>query len=463
MKTTVERVDDTTVKLSVTVEAERVDAALDHAAEHLAQQVKIPGFRPGHVPRKILEARLGSAALVQEALREALPSFYAEAATSEQLEVVSQPEFDDVTFEGGTDASFTATVQVRPDIEVPDYEGLQIPYPEWEVTDDELDQQLDALRERYAELETVDRPAEPGDYVVITMRGEHEGEPVEAVAHTDYLYLLPENAGSDEDDSQLHSQLVGAKAGDTLTFTDTLSDDYGEELSGKEVAFTVDLIQVKIKDLPDLDDDFAVTASEFDTIEELRDELRSSLDQQKRAYAAASLRGAVVEAVCDLVEVPLPSTLVDEEVRFRLNRLAQQAQQQQMSFEQYLAAMGTSAEELIAELTEDAGKTVKAQLLIDAIGRKADIDVDQQDLGEEVARQAARVGQPIEEIAQFMTHPDRLPALVSDAFRRKTIDHLVDSVEVLGGPPPEEPADEPGDGDGDDAPEAAAQAGPEDS
>ena len=438
MKTTVERVDDTTVKLTVTVEAQRVDEALDHAARHLAQEVKVPGFRPGRVPRKVLESRLGPGALAQEAAREALPQFYAEAAQSEQLEVVSPPEFDDVTFEAGSDASFTATVQVRPEFDVPDYQGLQVAYPDWEATDEELQEQLDAMRERYAELETVERAVKAGDFVVITMTGERDGEPVDEVAVEDYLYEVPH---AEEDDSELNKHLIGAKAGDVLTFTDSLAPDFGSEIEGQEVNLTTLVKEVKEKQLPELDDEFALTASEFDTIDELKDELRTALATQKQGYAAASLRGKVVEAVSDLVEIALPSSLVDEEVRFRLNRIAQQASQQGMSLDQYLSATGMQADQLLEELQTDAGKTVKAQLVLDAIGRDAGIDVDQSDLGEEVARQAARINQPIEDVAQFMTHPDRLPALVSDAFRRKTIDHLLEQVEVLGGPPPQEEAD----------------------
>jgi trigger factor len=195
--------------------------------------------------------------------------------------------------------------------------------------------------------------------------------------------------------------------------------------------------EVKSKALPALEDDFAITASEFDTIDELRGELRTQYGQHKRAQARAELRGKVVEDVCDLVEVPLPQSMIQQELRFRLNRLAQQAQQYGMSLEQYLAAVGTSAQDAVAELEEEARKTVKAQLVVDAVGRKAEIDITHEDLGAEIARQSLRVGRPPEELAEFMTHPDRIGALVSDAFRRKTIDHLVESVQVLSAPPAE--------------------------
>ncbi|MDQ3708133.1 MAG: trigger factor [Actinomycetota bacterium] len=448
MKSTVERVDDTTVKLSITVEADRVGAAIDSAARRLGAEVKVPGFRPGRVPRRVLESRVGKEALVSEAARDALPSFYAEAVRAEQLEVVGPPEFDVTTFRDGQDAEFAATVEVRPDVAVPDYAGLQIPHPDWEVTDADVEAQLDQLRERFAELETVQRPVRAGDYAVITVTGERDGQRVEDASVNDLLYRVgePPQSGQSqggaepEAQSELDRNLLGASAGAILKFRDTLGDDYGEDLAGAEVDFTAIVKEVKHANLPDLDDDFAVTASEFDTIDELRDELRSTLTAQKLDYARSALRGRVVEAVSELVEVALPSGLVQQEVRFRLGRLSHQAEQYGMSLEQFLSAAG-GVEQAVSELEDEARKTVKAQLVLDAIGREVKIDVTQADLGTEMTRQATRLGRPPKELAEYMTHPDRIAALVSDAFRRKTIDHVLETVQVLGSPPEPDPTE----------------------
>ena len=443
MKSNVERVDDTTVKLSITVEASRVGEAIDSAARRVGAEVKVPGFRPGRVPRRVLESRVGKEALVSEAARDALPSFYAEAVRAEQLDVVGPPEFDVTTFSDGQDAEFAATVEVRPDITVPDYAGLQVPYPDWEVTEADVDAQLDQLRERFAELETVQRPVQTGDYAVITVTGERDGQQVEEASVTDLLYrVAPEKTSQGEasqnEQSELDRNLLGAQAGAILKFRDTLGDDYGEDLAGAEVDFTAIVKEVKHANLPDLDDDFAVTASEFDTIDELRDELRSTLTTQKLDYARSALRGRVVEAVSELVDVALPSGLVQQDVQLRLGRLAHQAEQYDMSLEQFLSAAG-GVEQAVGQLEDEARKTVKAQLVLDAIGKQAGIDVEQGDLGAEVARQAARLGRPPQELAEYMTHPDRLAALVSDAFRRKTIDHVLESVQVLGAPSDPDP------------------------
>jgi trigger factor len=431
VKTSVERIDDTTVKLNVTVEAARVDAALDEAARELAAQVKIPGFRPGRVPRRVLENRIGRETLVAEALRDALPAFFADAVQEAELPVVGNPSFDLGTFEAGRDAEFTATVEVRPDIAVPDYAGLQVPHPEWEVTDDEVDAQLDALRDRFAELETVSRPARVGDYVVVTISGEQHGRRFEEASGEDLLYEIGD---VEQSGSALDRNLVGASAGAILKFNDTLGADYGE-LAGQELAFTAIVKEVKIKQLPDLDDEFALTASEFDTIDELRESLRTQMADAKLGYARAALRGAVVEQVSDLVDVSLPRSLVDAEVNYRLHDLAHQAEQRNLPIEQFLQAAGMTPQELTERIEEEARRTVKAQLVVDAIGRDARVQISEADLGAEIAAQAGRLGRPPEEVARFLTQPENLSGLVSDVFRRKAIDHLLGAVQVLGGPP----------------------------
>ncbi len=435
MKTSVERVDDTTVKLSITVEPERVAEAVESAARKLASEVKVPGFRPGRVPRRVLESRLGKDTLLQEAARQALPGFYTEAVQAEELAVVSPPEFDVETFTDAEGADFTATVEVRPDFEVPDYSEVQVAHPDWELTEEEVTEQLDMLRERFAKLNAVERPAQVGDYLTVTIEGLRDGERLDEASGEDLMYQLSD---PQESDSELDRALVGAEAGQTVRFTDTLGDDYGEELAGVEVEFTVQVKEVKEKTLPAVDDDFALTATEFDTAEELMTELRSQMAAHKRMSARAELRGKVVEAVADLVDVPLPLSMVSDEVRFRLSRLSKQAEQYGMSLDQYVQMSGTSADELYANLEEEARKAVKAQLVVDKVGQAEGIEVTGDDLGVEISRQAQRLDRDPEELAGFMTHPDRINALVSDAFRRKTIDHLVESVQVLSAPPDED-------------------------
>lgn len=435
MQTTVEHVDETTVKLTVTVEAERVREAIDRAAKELAATVRVPGFRPGRVPRRVLESRLGKDALAEEAVRDSLPSFYAEAVQAEGLPVVGRPSFDVATFEDGKDAQFTATVEVRPEFELPDYTTVQVAHPEWEVTDEQIDRELDTLRERFAQLETVRRPADSGDFVVFTITGKRGDQVVEEASGEDLLYQI----GSGDDDTAIDKALLGTEAGAIVKFHDTLGPDYPEGLRGQELSFVAIVKEVKRKKLPDLDDDFAVTASEFDTIEELREDLRTQLQARKREYAAAELRSKVVQAVSDLVEVPLPESMVDDQLHIALSRVQRQAKEYGLTVEELAERTGTTMPELVERMTAEVRATVKAQLVVDAVGRKAGIEVADEDLGAEVAVQAARLGQPPEKLAEFMLHPDRIGVVYADVFRRKALDHLAASVQVVSGPPTDEP------------------------
>lgn len=445
MDTRVERIDDTTVKLSVSVEAARVERALDEAARHLAEEVKVPGFRKGKVPRRVLETRLGKDAVRQHAVRDSLPQFYIEALNEREIDAVGDPDLDLQTFEEGSDAEFTATVEVRPEFDPPPIEGVLVPHPEWEVTDEEVETELDRLRERFAEAETVQRPIQVGDLAVVSISASHHGQPVEDASVDDELYRVndPEESGQ-----KLDTELLGTSTGGIVKFTDT----WGAGDDARELAFTVIVKDVKALQLPDADDDFALTASEFDTIDELRAGIREQLESAKLDVARSALRGRAVEAVAELVEVPVPNALVEQEVRLQLARLTRDAERHEIPFEQYLQLIGATPEELEAQLRENARQTVKAQLVVDRIGHGAGVTVTNEDLSRKVTEEAARLNVAPDELARFMSEPERLGAFVTDVFRAKTIDHILERVEITGAP---EPADDPDPSDDADGPHGA--------
>lgn len=447
MKTSVERVDDTTVRLTVTVEPSRVTEAIDQAARRLAGEVRIPGFRPGRVPKRVLESRLGKETIWQEAARDALPRFYSEAAQAEELAAVGQPEIELDTFEDGQEAVFSATVEVLPEIAVPDYTNLQVPHPDWELTDAELDEEIDRLRERFATLEPVARPARVGDHVLVSISGVRGSEPVPEASADDTLYEIGD---PEQTDSELDRNLLDAKAGAILKFTDTLGADYGER-AGQQVAFTAIVKEVKTRRLPDLDDAFVAEASEFETVDELREALREHLAAEKLAQSRTALRGRVVEAVSELVDVPLPPSMVAGELAYRLEQVDRQAAQYGMARDEFLAAAGLSNEQMLKEFESAARKAVKAQLVVEAVAREAGIELDREDLRTEVTQQAAQLGRDPNEFAELMGQPEGVSALIGHAYRRKAVDHLVASVQVLSGPPATDaPSTEPAD-PGDDA------------
>jgi len=328
---------------------------------------------------------------------------------------------------------------VRPDFDPPAVDGVRVSHPDWEVTDDEVIAELDQLRERFAEAETVDRPLQIGDLAVLSVSATHQGEPVEDARMDDQLYRVndPEQTGQ-----TLDRELLGKTTGNIVKFADTFDDE-------RELDFTVIVKDVKTLRLPDADDDFAITASEFDTIEELRDSIRTQLAEHKLRHARESLRGRVVEAVSELVDVPLPRALVEQEAQFQLARLARDAERYEIAFDQYLQAAGTTFEELQEQLRENARRTVRAQLVVDRIGRDAGVEVTNEDLSRQLLEEAQRLQMPPDQLAEFMREPERLGVLFSDAFRRKTIDHIIGRVEIADGPSPEvdAPADESDDED----------------
>ena len=437
----VEQIDDTQLRVTISIPAETVDSLIDAAAMKLGGSMKVPGFRPGKVPLKVIEKRVGAENVAQEAAQDAVPGFYTEAMEGRDEQPVAQPRFEVESFERGQEGKVVATVDIRPTFEVPEWRGLTVEHPEWELTQEEVDEHLDQMRERFAELETVDRPAQAGDFVVVTLTGKTEsGDVVEEASGEDMLYQVP----TEETDSALDTELVGAKAGDVLEFSDDLGPDYGEELGGQTLSFTAIVKEVKVKELPALDDDFAITASEFDTIDELVADLRENAGAEKRRLAEQNLRGKVVETVAELVDIPLPEALVEEERRYRMNRLAHTAEQNGMSFEQFLSiATGGDPQAFVEQLTEEAEQTVKAQLVVDEIGQAEDIQIEQDDLSFEISRQAARLGRDPQEIAEMMLQPERIGALYADTYRRKTIDLIMEAVEITNVPPPlEEPDDE---------------------
>jgi trigger factor len=429
MKTTVETVDPVKVKLTVEVEPARVKQAFDSAARDLAQQVQLPGFRKGKVPRKLLEQRLGTGALAQQAMEGAISSYYAEALEAEEIEPVAMPEVDIKSFDETDGCTFEATVEVRPDVDVPDHEGIGVTFPDWEVADEDIAEQLGQMRERFAEVDEVDRPAARGDYATIDLRVVMDGEELESAAVDDALYEV----GSQGVTAKLDDELAGRSAGDEFTYTDTLPEEYPEH-GGREAEFTVTVKDVRAKTLPELDDDFAATASEFDTLDELRKDLRDALLRRRIQQAQHELRGRVLEAYLANVDPPLPPSMVDQETEARLHQVQHQAEQYGLEMDQLLQLEDTTREEFEENARRQATEAVKAQLVLDALAERLGVSIEATDIDEEIVRHAERNNVPPQQIAQVIQQQGSIGALVGDIMRRKTIDAIVAAAVVDGGP-----------------------------
>ncbi len=427
MRSTVEPVEPTKLKLNIVVEPDELKPAIDRTARRLANQVKVPGFRKGKVPRQVIEARIGRGALVAEAIEhEAVPEFYARAVEEHGVEPLSRAQVEQPSYEDGGPLEFSATVEVKPTLDLPPYRGVQVERPVVEVTDEMVDARIEQLRERFAQLEVIGRPLAAGDYAQIDLRASRHTTEIPALTQTDFLYEV----GSGRVVPKLDEELEGTRRGDILRFTVTLPEGLAsEELVGQDVTFQVLVKEAKAKVLPKLDDDFAQEASEFDTLEELRAAERERLEAAARQQAGSELETRVLEAYLGQVDVPLPDSLVRDELGYRANRVAQQLAMMQAPLDQYLEAVGSTAEQFEADLRAQSERAVKAQLVLEAVARAEGLEASGGEVEAEVRRQAQRVGRSAEEIRNALGGRDG-SVIGGDILRTKALAFLVEHADV---------------------------------
>ncbi len=421
MRATAEPVEGNKVRLSVEIDEVEVDQALDDTVRTIAQQARIPGFRPGKVPRQILEARMGGAqALRSEALREVIPDLYAKALVEAAVDPIAPPEID---ITGGEDAgavSFDAVVEVRPIVGIPGYNGLQATVPSLAVDDAEVDGQVDRMRETEAELVEVSRPATDGDNVTIDLHGD-DANGQEVVAVDDYLYEV----GSGTVVPELDQQLRGAKVGDILQFS-------AAPAGAPDVAFRVLVKDVKEKKLPDLTDEWAAESSEFETVDALRDDLRARITRVRVLQAQMALRESAVAALVGLVDDDeVPDVLIDEEVRERVHDLSHRLDEQRLSIDQFLQATGRTGDDLVAEVREEARRSVKADLALRALAEVEALDVTDDEFDTELEAMAARMEITPARVKEQLAKAGRTAAVRSEQRKAKALTWLIDHIDVV--------------------------------
>ncbi|MGN6608746.1 MAG: trigger factor [Jatrophihabitans sp.] len=423
MKSTVENLSPTRVRLAVEVPFEDLNPSLDAAYKQIAQQVRVPGFRPGKVPARIIDQRVGRAAVLQEAINEALPKLYSDAAREHELRVLGQPDIDIDKLDDGESLSFTAEVDVRPEITVGDVDGIAVTVDDAVVSDADIDEQLDGLRERFGSLKGVDRAVEDGDYVSLDLRTVVDGEEVEDGAASGLSYVV----GSGDLVDGLDDALRGKSAGESATFTTTLRNG---AKAGSEAEVTATVNSVKTKELPALDDDFATLASEFDTIDELRDDLRTRLSRVKALEQGSQAREKLLEHLLETVEFPLPDSAVQAEVDYREHEIVHQLGHDDAVFEQFLSLQGKTREEFTEELRADAEKSVRAQFILDAIADQEQVQVGDAELTEYLVRQAQRYQMAPQEFANQIVQGGNLPLLYADVRRNKALAQVLESAVI---------------------------------
>ncbi|MGZ4487961.1 MAG: trigger factor [Nocardioides sp.] len=423
MKSAVETLSPTRAKLTVEVPFEELKPSLDAAYKKIAQQINIPGFRRGKVPPMVIDRQVGRGAVLDEAINDVLPKKYVEALEENSLQPLAQPEIEVTKFEDNETLEFTAEVDIRPEITLPDYDGIEAEVEDIEITDADVEEQVQALRERFGTLRDVERPAADGDFVVLDLKATKGGEDVEGAEVSGMSYQVGRGGMLDG----LDEALTGMSAGDSTTFTSQL---VGGDLVGEDVDVAVSVSQVQEQELPKVDDEFAQLASEFDTAEELTADVRERLGRGKRLEQAAAARDAVLEKLLDKVEVPLPETMVTDELNARRESVEQQLVYAGLTMEKYLEEEGQTIEEFEADLERRVRDAVAAQFILDEIAKKEEFGIDQAELSQHLVRRAQQSGQDPQEFANHMFEHNHIPDLVQEILRGKALATVVESATV---------------------------------
>ncbi|MGV9712307.1 trigger factor [Gordonia sp. NPDC003424] len=423
MKSTVEQLSPTRVKLNVEVPFEELSGEFDRTYKTLAQQIRIPGFRPGKAPAKLIEARVGRDSILAQVVNDVLPAKYSQAVDETETKALGQPEIDLAELVYGSPVTFTAEVDVRPDIELPDFSTLSVQVDAIEIDDDAVDEQLEGLRARFGTLKGVERGAQDGDMVSIDLAATVDGEAVEEASTEG----LSHEVGAGDLIDGLDEALVGLTDGDTKEFTTTL---VAGEHAGKEAQVTVTVNSVKERELPELDDEFAQMASEFDTVDELRASLADRVKDSKKIEQANAIRDKVLEQLLETVEIPLPEKVVADEVEGQQHQIIHALGHDDEQVAKFLEAQGKTREEWDTEAREAAEKSVKTQLLLDAIADAAETEVSQDELTQQILFQAQRYGMQPQDFISQLTQANQVGAVYADVRRGKALAGIVGDVTV---------------------------------
>jgi trigger factor len=420
MRSNAEILEGNKVRLTVEVDEDELKTALDDTFRRLQREVVVPGFRPGKVPRRLLEVRMGGKAIREEVIRQALPDYYAQAVEEAALDTIAAPEIDVTSGQEEGPLAFDAVVEVRPKVSVAGRDGLVVTVPSPQVSDEELDAQVDRMREQFAELSDVGRPARDGDVVTVDVQATRDGKPAEDLATADFVYEVGSATLAEGADELLR----GAKAGDIL-------DLDAPAAPGGPATLKILVKQVREKVLPDADDAWASDASEFDTIEELRADLLARLTSLRSLQARLAFREQAIAALAGLVQDEMPDTLVNDAARRLLLALIQRLDARHIKFDEYLEATGQDVEGLLAQLRPEAVEQVRADLALRALADSEGLEVTDAELALEISRLAEESGRSESEVARQVAEGGGLERLRSDIRSSKAVEWLLDHVEVV--------------------------------
>lgn len=423
MKSAVETLSPTRAKLRVEVPFDELKPSLDAAYKEIAQQINVPGFRRGKVPPIVIDRQVGRGAVLDQAINDLLPKAYTDALQANELTPLGQPDIEMTRFEDNDGFEFTAEVDIVPAFEVPDYAGIEAQVDDIEVTDADVEERVQELRERLGVLADVDRPVADGDFVTIDLAASAEDQPIEGAQVEGMSYQVGSGGMLDG----LDEALIGMSAGEEKTFTSQL---LAGGATGQDVDVLVKVGSVQERELPEADDDLAQQSGEFDTYEELVADLRGRIEHGKRLGQAISARDAVLEALLEKVEVPVPESLVTAELASRRQELNQQLLYAGMTMDDYLAGEETTLEEFEADLERRIRDAVVAQFVLDKIARTEEISLGQDDLSQHLVRRAQQSGQDPQSFVNHMVEHNHIPELAQEVLRGKALAKIVEGAVV---------------------------------
>ena len=424
MKSTIEELGPTRVRMAIEVPWGDLDHAFGEVYKELGKQVRVPGFRPGKVPNRVLDQRIGRPVVLEQVVQHAIPEVYSEVVRENQVRVIGQPEIEVTRLDDNDTLAFTAEVDVAPKIEVPPLDALAVTVDDVEVTDEEIDEQISVMRERFGMLTGVDRPAEDGDFVSIDLEAKLGDEVLEDGSTTGMSYEV----GSGNLMEGLDDAVRGLSADESKTFQTALLQGPN---AGETADVTVTVRSVKTKELPELDDEFASTASEFDTLDELRDDVRTRLARTKVLQQGAQARDKLVEQLLETVEVPVPEGLVEREIEWRNQAFENELRQAGMDWDSFLQMTGVESREAYdADQRKNVEEAVRTQFILDAIADAREVTVDNEDLSAQIMAQASRNRMSPEQYAQQLQQGGNIAEFVADVRRTKTLAQLLEETTI---------------------------------
>ena len=422
MKSTVEPLEGNKVKVSVEVDAEEFEKAIDAAFRTLAKQVNIRGFRRGKVPRRILEAQFGGDMARQQALQDALPEYYAQAVRDNEVDVIAPPEIDITVGAEQGPVGFDAVVEVRPSVTITGYAELEVSIPRPETTEEDVDDRIDQMRGQHGEFAAADRAAADGDQVLVDIAGSQNGEPIEGLTAEDYQYEV----GSGTVVAEIDENLRGAKAGDVITFTAAHPEEGEDELS-----FTLTVKEVRGSVLPEVTDAWVAEVSEHASVDALRSEIKRQISRQRLVAANQALHERSAEALANLVTDEVPEAMIDSEVSARVQNLAGRLRQQKIELGRFLELTGQSPKDLVAQYREPATQAIRMDLALRAVGEQEAIEVSDEDLDKFFDSQAQQFSQPTSDIRDAYQRAGQMSAVRSEIKKSKALEWVLEHVNIV--------------------------------